>query len=908
MSYITKKMKKFLLFAAVVLCFGQLSAQKNAWRKISQESTSELQRIKQDSYSEKQQLFQVNVDAIRQVLTQAKDKFSGAAGILVEFPNVDGALEKFQVWENSNFAPELQAQFPEIRAYIGKNLTDGSTIHFSMSPAGIQTMILRPDRSSEFIEPYTKDHSTYVLFDSKTRNSGRLPLNCTTEDIALNQEVIQATNPTGRSNNLSYKTMRLALSCTGEYSTFFGGTVLGAMGGMNATMTRVNGVMEIDLAIHLNIIANNSAVVFTNANTDPYSNASVGTDPANAGNSNGWNIQLQNTLTSLLGEGVYDIGHLFGASGGGGNAGCIGCVCVDGSKGSGYTSPSDSVPQGDTFDIDYVIHEMGHQMGGNHTHSSSVEGTGVNVEPGSGSTIMAYAGIVPGLNVQNHSDPYFTYRTILQIQTNMENKTCPVSTPITTNTAPVVTAPADFTVPSGTAYILKGAATDAQNDNLTYCWEQNNGANAQVDGAQSICYETKTGGPNYRSFSPKTTPDRYMPEYSKVLAGTLSTTWESVSTVQRILKFTLTVRDNHIGGWQTNTDEVNVTSAAPFNGTTGVGPFKITSQNTAGVIWGTPNTTQTVTWDVNNVTSLPGSANINIKLSTDGGLTWPITLATNTANDGSEVINVPAVTSMNCRLMIEPTANIYYAVNATPFAIGYELVSTCTDYPFNDAFTLPDAGGQGYTVKTINVPVAGTISDVNIHVNATHANLQNLSFAVIRPGGSLMTYYTQQCAGFANMDVTFDSQAPAFACASPLTGIMATPVGSLDTMNGFSQQGNWQFGFRDTVAGTPGTINSFMLTVCSSSLVPLGTQQFAFDNFALYPNPNQGSFKVQFDAISSHVGIVVYDMSGRRIFDKSYNQSGLFSQEIQLNHAQAGVYLVSVTDGDKKIVKRIVVE
>lgn len=889
-------MKKILLIAAIVLSFSQLSAQKNAWKNVSPESVAQLQKIKGETYSERQQLLQVNVDAIRQKLSGATDKFSGSQGVMVDFPNIDGQMERFQVWENSNFAPELQAQYPDIRAYVGK-AADGSTINFSVSPAGIQTMVLRPDRTAEFIEPYSKDQSTYVLFDSKTRVANQLPFNCSTEDRAFNNGVIEQLGTEARSNNQSYKTMRLALSCTGEYGQFHGGTVAGALAGMNATMARVNGILEIDLAIHLNIIANNNLVVYTNAGSDPYSPAS-GLDA--------WNGELQNTLTSVLGESAYDIGHLFGASGGGGNAGCIGCVCVDGQKGSGYTSPSNNVPAGDSFDIDYVIHEMGHQMGANHTFSHNVEGFGVNVEPGSGSTIMAYAGITGGFDVQDHSDPYFTYRSILQIQTNMAGKTCPVSTPIA-NTPPTVTAPADFTVPSGTAYILKGLATDAEGDTLNYCWEQNNNASGAFDDAQSICYETKLGGPNYRSFLPKTTPDRSMPDISRILAGTLSTQWESVSTVARSLRFTLTVRDNHVGGWQTSTDEVTVTSASPFNGTTGVGPFRITSQNTAGVLWGAAGTTQTITWDVNNTTSLPGSGEVNIKLSTDGGLTWAFTLAANTANDGNEVITVPAALSTNCRIMVEPVNNVYYAVNSNAFSIGYELVNTCTTYNYNTPFNLVD-GSTAYNVKSINVPTAGTITDVNIHVNATHPNIQNLGMAVIRPGGALLTYMTNQCSGSANMNVTFDSQAGAFTCGSPLAGTMALPTGSLNTLNGFNQLGNWQFGFRDTVAGNAGSIDSFWVEICYNALVPLKTDSFSFENFALYPNPNNGSFKVQFDGASSKVGIVVFDMSGRMIFDQSYSSNGLFSEDIQLRNAQAGVYLVSITDGDKKVVKRVVVE
>jgi hypothetical protein len=222
-----------------------------------------------------------------------------------------------------------------------------------------------------------------------------LPFACNTVDQEVAQGILNNPAVVNRASNLSYKTMRLALSCVGEYGAYFGGTVAGALGGMNATMTRVNGVMEKDLALHLNIIANNNLVVFTNAGTDPYSNGATGSGGT-------WNAELQNTLTSVIGDANYDIGHLFGASGGGGNAGCIGCVCVDGNKGSAFTSPSNNIPAGDTFDIDYVVHEMGHQLGGTHSFSHQSEGSGTNVEPGSGSSIMGYAGIT-SYDVQNNS-------------------------------------------------------------------------------------------------------------------------------------------------------------------------------------------------------------------------------------------------------------------------------------------------------------------------------------------------------------------------------------------------------------------------------------------------------------------------------------------------------------------------
>lgn len=906
-------MKKLLLTLTVVMTVVGAYAQRKTWSYTS-EKVTDSQRIKEENYSQNQQLLKIDLANFKQSLAGAKDKFSHQPGVLVNFPNIIGEMETYEVWENSNFEPELQAKFPEIRAYIGKSIDHpGSTINFSLSPDGVQTMVMRPDSGSEFIEPYSKNHSVYVLFDSATRLVNRLPFNCSTVDQKLAEDLAGNTSIANRSNTQQYKTLRLALSCTGEYGVYFGGTIAGAIAGMNATMTRVNGIMEKDLAVHLNMIANNNLVVYTNASTDPYSGCTTGSGGA-------WNAELMNNLHTVLGDSAFDIGHLFGSCGGGGNAGCIGCVCSNvlstggtaenSYKGSGYTSPSDNIPAGDTFDIDYVIHEMGHQLGANHTFSHNVEGSGVNVEPGSGSTIMGYAGIT-SYDVQAHSDAYYTYRSILQIQTNLATKTCPVTTAIT-NTPPSVLAKSDFSVPSNTPFVLVADVSDADGDTLSYCWEQNNTATSASSGANSVVSPTKTTGPNFRSFIPKSVPERYMPDMAKILAGTFNANWECLSTVTRASKFTLTVRDNNPVGQQTTTDEVIVTTKAAYNSTTaptGAGPFTVTSQNTNGICWA-QGSTQTITWDVNNTTSLTGSTNVNIRLSTDGGLTYPHIIAADTPNDGNEDIVVPDLpASQTCRIKVEPTGNYYFAINSKPFYLGYESVTSCDTYTYNTPYNIPD-GSNSYTSKTINVPTAGTITDVNISLNVTHPNLQNLTFAFLRPGGSLSTLFTQQCSGSADMDVTFDAQGSAYVCGSPLTGNIIPPTNyNLNGLNGFNKLGNWQFGIKDNVAGNAGTVNSIALEICATSFVLLSNNELTFQNLAVYPNPSNGDFTVEFQSKSNNkIGIEVFDIRGRKVYTQSFENTGMFRQNIGLTNIQPGIYMVSIIDGDAKTVKKIVVE
>ena len=100
-------------------------------------------------------------------------------------------------------------------------------------------------------------------------------------------------------------------------------------------------------------------------------------------------------------------------------------------------------------------------------------------------------------------------------------------------------------------------------------------------------------------------------------------------------------------------------------------------------------------------------------------------------------------------------------------------------------------------------------------------------------------------------------------------------------------------------------VNSKNFTITPS----LANEEFGFTNFSIYPNPNKGNFNVKFDSSSSNdISIMVHDIRGRNIFDKQFSNTGMFSQNLQLENVESGVYLVTVKDGDKKIVKRIVIE
>jgi len=730
-------MKKLLLLFAIALSFI-VTAQKNSWTPVADGTVKPRLSAQRLSFPKNFRLFQLDDAALRQTLSHVPERMSHQTSTaVISLPNAAGNLERFQMYEASNFAPELQAQFPQIRSYVGRGLDDKrAVLRMSVDAGGIQTMVFRTDRRNEFMEPYSENGHIYAVFNSE-RNKAQLPFTCSTQDVALAQDLHAQVQQAGRlSNSGELLTFRLALSCNGEYGTYFGGQT-GALAAMNATMTRVNGVFEMDFAIHMNIIGNDLAVIYTNAATDPY------TSMAN------WNGQLQNVLTSVIGEANYDIGHMFGKTGGGGNAGCIGCVCVDHQKGSGITSPADGIPQGDNFDIDYVAHEMGHQMGANHTFSFDVEGTGVNVEPGSGSTIMGYAGIT-AQDIAAHSDDYFVYNSIKQVQDNMVGKTCPVRTAIA-DIAPTVDAGTDYVIPKSTPFILTGSGSDSDTDAISFCWEENDSATTQTGNA-SQASATKTGGPNWRSYDPVSAPVRFCPPIERVVANSLVTTFgsiksEAVSSVARDLNFVLTARDNHLGIGQTRSDAMKVT----VSGT--AGPFLVQSPNTAVSFDAGSN--QTVTWAVAGTDSNGvDCAFVDIYLSTNGGLTYPNQLAAQVPNDGSETVTIPNLPGTANRIMVRGHNHLFYDISNVNFTIAAP----------SNSFALAAPQAQNASV------CQGNQASYALVVSALAGFNENVTFSADgQPAGTTIDFSPATIAGEGSLTATVNNTAGATPGFYPIT-------------------------------------------------------------------------------------------------------------------------------------------
>jgi len=649
---------------------------------------------------------------------------AASAAVQLELPWPDGATRRFGIYESPMMEPALAAQFPELKTYGGYGLDDPTaSLRFDWTPSGFHAMVLSAD-GTVYIDPYAPgDVQHYIAYFRRDyQRAGGNTFTCgVTASPAGDRRDVDVFGPTQAPHGTQLRTYRLAMAATGEYTTFHGGTVQLALAGIVTTMNRVNGLYERDVAVRMVLVANNNLIVYTNGATDPYTN------------NNGLTMlgQNQSNLDAVIGSANYDIGHVF-STGGGGIAN-LGAVCNAFLKARGVTGSGS--PIGDAFDVDYVAHEIGHQFNATHTFNGTTSSCGggnrtasTAYEPGSGSTIMAYAGICGAENLQLHSDAVFHAASQTQMIAFVTNGSsggsCPVLT-ATGNTVPAVNAGADVWIPQSTPFTLTASASDADGDALTYLWEE-------FDLGTQAPPNTDDGSrPIFRSFPPSASPSRTFPKLSDVISN-VTTFGESLPTTMRNMTFRVTVRDNRASGGGTVSDDAIVGVSS------GAGPFLVTQPNTA-VSW-PAGTLQPVTWDVAN-THLPpiNTANVSILLSVDGGVTYPIVLAASTPNDGGEFVAVPNVSTALARVRVQAVGSVYFDISNADFSIA-----PAANFVQNGSFAGGAAGWLQFATP-------------------------DLSFIVSQVSGGVFEFYrVPPPPGTANQAVVFQPTGFAFPAGTPL--------------------------------------------------------------------------------------------------------------------------------------------
>ena len=897
-----KKYHIFFIFCFSISSLIATAQKKNLWSKTNKTSIG-IDLLERNSTPTNYQILTLNLEDLKAQLTT----ISKRGNAIFEFPDAEGKLQKFSVNKTSILHPILAKKFPTIASYQGQGIDDtSSTIHFTVDNLGLHAIILSTKLGVIFIDPYTKNRKDYLIYLKKDSKKNTL-FQCFTKARPTPKIKHYSKN----ANDLKLRTFRLALATTEEYSSFHinaagigaGSTrndsINAVMSAITVTLTRVNAIFERDVALTMQLVANNDQLIFleTDTGSDPYTNNS---GPAML-------TENQNTIDNIIGFSNYDIGHVF--STGGGGVAFLSSPCGN-HKAEGVTGSS--TPVGDSFDIDFVTHEMGHQFGAHHTFNGTASNCVGNrndftaVEPGSGSTIMGYSGICAPQNIQSSSDAYFHSISIQEIVNNITSGSslCASETSFISNlNVPTVDAGNDYIIPKSTPFVLKGEGFDADGDELTYCWEQ---IDNEVTGISIPPSSTQANGAVFRSLYPSLEKDRYLPAIGTVLSGDISSTWEVIPNVSRTMSFELTVRDNVTKEGQTASDDMEVTIDA------NAGPFKITSQDTEGISWNIGDT-KIITWDVagTDANSIHIS-NVNILMSVDGGLTFPISLVTNTANDGEEQITVPNIESADVRIKVEAVGNIFYAINKESLSIG-SFETSCTTYNSLDIPKhIPDNNESGAT-SIIHVSDNFIVTDVNVTVDISHSWIWDIQIYLEDPNGTEVLIYDRSCGannvGRININAVFDDSAASTVCnnSNPAISGITKPDNQLSLFNGVSSLGDWKIKVADKSSGDTGTINNWSMQLCKTDATA-SVDNLSFNQFLAYPNPFNNKFTISLDANTlDAVIITLYDLSGRIVYyKKNTNTNTFFNKEFNFSNLAKGIYLLNVQKGIAKTAMKII--
>jgi hypothetical protein len=615
-------------------------------------------------------MFQLDQSRLARLLAQAPEEFKEQvrnSPVVIALPMPDGSFSKFSVVESSIMEPGLAKKFPDIKTYLGQGIDDPTAIvRLDWMPSGFHGMILSSD-DTVFIEPQEADDTVnYLSYYKGDRLRTGAALRClTTNEDSAASDVLRAEASAIKpsvvaGNGATLRIYRIAVAATAEYTQAAGGTKQQAMQRIVTSINRVTGVFERDVAVRLVLVANSDKIIYLPGQPQPYTNSDV----------NAQLMQNQQNLDrdDVIGKANYDLGHVFSTASSG--LGALGVVCQDGQK-AGGASGGGSSPTGDSFDIDLASQEIGHQFGLNHTFNGSTASCGGGnrsaisaYEPGSGSTIGAYANTCGNQNLQSSSDDYFHIKNIEEMLAYLAaSGGCATST-ATGNNPPTVNAGPNFTIPKGTPFTLTASANDpdpGDNARLTYAWEE-------YDlGPQSPPDDDSDGmaRPIFRTYRPSTSPSRTFPRMDYILrpqatidCGDQSRciTGETLPSIARTMNFQVTARDNRAGGG-------GVASAQMTLSVDGAsGPFAVTAPAAGSSFL--PGSTQAVTWNVAGTNAgAVNAANVKISISIDGGATFATSLADSVPNNGMATVTLPTATVANARIKVEAIGNVFFNIS-----------------------------------------------------------------------------------------------------------------------------------------------------------------------------------------------------------------------------------------------------
>ncbi|QXA99988.1 reprolysin-like metallopeptidase [Aeromonas sp. FDAARGOS 1416] len=705
-------MMKFTINAiSVVIAMSANIALASPWHMVEKRSKQADEPVRARAYN----IFEVEPDFLENLrLGQT----------VITLPLPDGKMVQYELEAYSVLPPALAAKYPDIMTYKGHEVgTPSNTGRFDISPRGFNGMFMH---AGEQIFVDIQRNGTYAVYykkDAHSMNGKNIKEIIEKSELKkkLAYKTEAARNEAGYAASM-LKEYRIAFSTTGEYTEYFKGKAQ-ALASLTTLVNRLNDVYERDLGARF-VLADGSDTIIYTKNDSPFYNGVnkkyvAGVSPWYEENDSKKNGYVQGEKVKNKELGYFDIGHVLTTADktGAANSGSLCAMVIQDAtipskpvislRSMGRTG--NTIPESDSFFIDFVAHEIGHQFGANHTYNAGVRQRVEDMafEPGSGSTIMGYAGLIANQDLQPNSEAYFHSKSIEQMLAHIATREkeasdaveeiannpslapyiapymeprcgMPIPRENGDNHAPEITdVPAGHVIPKGVAFSLSGKGNDIDGDTLTYTWEQVDLGDGTTSGDQLSSGRLATG-PLYRYAAPTTSPVRHFPSLATQLKGEAEKgdVWVNVP---RTLNFRLVARDGKGGGayGETSVEVVD----------TGSQTFKILPAPDQRILVGNPTT---VNWQVAGTDRHPVNCQrVDISYSNDEGKSWQ-PLVNGVSNNGAHEVTIPANAGSAVRLKLACSDNIFYAI--TP-----KLATKSSNTPAPQPESNGGGGGGGST-------------------------------------------------------------------------------------------------------------------------------------------------------------------------------------------------------------------
>ena len=737
----------------------------------------------------------LNRVAMENTLLRAPMEFTKTpeeANIQIELPLPDGGFARFFVMESPILPPKLAKKYPSIRTYSIQGIDDPTaTGRVELTSSGCRALILTDHGKGSFaIDPYWQNNPlgnvSYYLKESGLRMGDCLmpppKLGQTKQSQASRAASLIGDNNGSSWGSGSVRLVRLAIACSGEFAQQVSGnpadleTTLAFIAGV---ANQVSAILDRDFNLRFQLVEEQDSIIFLDPETDPYPGIlDYGENDAKLAEAN------QQTIDAEVGPSNYEFGHLllgdlwsWGVSTGSLYGDVFGILGDDTRKAMCMSARGSSDFNQVNFNL-LVAHEMGHGLNANHTFSFKYiyngntygyEGTGAQVEPGSGSTIMSYAGITDA-NLQAGSDNYYNSKSLEQMIFYASSAPGNAAHRHLTNGnfAPQITPLKNYTIPARTPFYLAVSATDTNDDSMTYCWEQVDSAIR----AKNPTLDPRDDGssPLFRSFPPTNNPVRLFPQLKYILShtnipppgsglyeSTNFATGEFLPTTTRDMTFRVTVRDNSSSGGGIAFATCRIKSVGT------AGPFAITNFNNPETLVGNRNAT--LRWNIANTG--PGTPvncpQVKISLSTNEGTHFSQVLTNNAPNSGSCTFLLPDVNTTQARFKVEAVGNIFFDISDVNLTIIPPTTPTISSNPSASPITF----GQALSNSILSGGSASTPGSFTwtTPTNRPNAGI-NLFGVTFTPSN---TYNFNQLT--TNIAVTVNKATPALRLpsASPIT-------------------------------------------------------------------------------------------------------------------------------------------